>query len=185
MILALRQRHRRMFAVIGIVVPITFAVGMAARKPVPSVASLPKELATSSKHFVVTEWEHSDLFAKNTIGVRLLRESAGAGQLALSFSAPTDFVKPDLIVYWVTGNPGFTDTLPNNAFLVGSFSSPSLVLAAEVSKSEGVIVLFSLADNEIVDVSKPLLLSSEGRVPRGPDQVVNNGDSQRLPLRTN
>lgn len=156
MIRPLRQRHRRLVIVIGIFLPIVFAVGIAARKTVPATASLPAGLAASSQKFTVTKWERSDMFAKTPIQVRLMGENANGGRLAVEFSAAKDFVKPDLIVYWVAGNPTITDTLPDNAILLGSFSSAPLALSDEVAQSSGQLVLFSLADNEIVDVSKTI-----------------------------
>lgn len=156
MIRPLRQRHRRMVIAVGIFLPIAFAAGIAARKTVPATASLPAGLATSSQKFAVTKWERSDMFVKIPIQVRLMVENADGVLLAVEFSAAKDFVKPDLIVYWVAGNPAITDTLPDNAILLGSFSSMPLALSDEVAKSNGQLVLFSLADNEIVDVSKPI-----------------------------
>ncbi len=156
MIRPLRQRHRRMVIVLGVFLPIAFAVGIAARKPVPGMASLPKELPASPHKFAVTEWERANLFTKTPIQVRLLRESAGAGQFAVEFSAAKDFVKPDLIVYWVAGSPNVTDTLPDNARLLGVFNSTPLPLPVEATKADGVLMLYSLADNEVVDVSKPV-----------------------------
>ena len=125
MIRPLRQRHRRMVIVLGVVLPIAFTVGIAARKPVPGMTSLPKELAASPQTLAVTEWERADIFTKMPIQVRLLRESAGAGHFAVEFSAAKDFVKPDLIVYWVTGSQNITDTLPENARLLAAFSPSS------------------------------------------------------------
>ena len=156
MIRPLRQRHRRMVIVLGVFLPIAFAVGIAARKPVPGMASLPKELAASPHKFAVTEWERANLFTKTPIQVRLLRESAGAGQFAVEFSAAKNFVKPDLIVYWVAGSPNITDSLPDNARLLGVFNSTPLPLPVEATKANGVLMLYSLADNEVVDVSKPV-----------------------------
>jgi hypothetical protein len=47
--------------------------------------------------------------------------------------------------------------LPGNAQLLGAFNSSSaLVLPAEAATQTGVLILYSLADNEIVDVSKPI-----------------------------
>ena len=159
MIRPLRQRHRRMVIVLGVFLPIAFAVGIAARKPVPGMASLPKELAASPHKFAVTEWERANLFTKTPIQVRLLRESAGAGHFAVEFSAARDFVKPDLIVYWVAGSPNVTDTLPDNARLLGVFnSSVALSLPPDAGPDSGVLVLYSLADQEIVGVSKPFAL---------------------------
>ena len=159
MILRLRQRHRHMVIVLGIFLPLAFAVGIAARKPVPGMTSLPKELVASPHNFAVTEWERADLFMKIPIRVRLLRERAGAGRFAVEFSAPKDFVKPDLIVYWVPGNPNSTDALPENARLLGVFNpSVALSLSPDAVSSSGTLVLYSLADQEVVEVSKPFAL---------------------------
>jgi hypothetical protein len=159
-ILALRQRHRRMFAVIGVLLPIVFAAGIAARKPVPRTAALPAGLEVSSKHFATTEWSRNDLFAKTPIQVHLLREEANAGPFAVSFVAPKDFVKPDLIVYWVVGSTTIADTLPDNALLLGSFCSPALPLPDEASKADGMLVLYNLAENEIVDVTQAFVAAN-------------------------
>jgi len=159
MIRPLRQRHRRMVIVLGVFLPIPFLIGIAARKSVPGVTSLPQELVASPQKFAVTEWERADLFTKTPIQVRLLRESAGAGHFAVEFSAARDFVKPDLIVYWVAGSPNVTDTLPDNARLLGVFnSSVALSLPPDAGPDSGVLVLYSLADQEIVGVSKPFAL---------------------------
>lgn len=159
MIRPLRQRHRRMVIVLGVFLPVAFAVGIAARKPVPGMTSLPKELVASPQKFTVTEWERADLFTKTPILVRLLRESAGAGRFAVEFSSAKDFVRPDLIVYWVAGSPNVTDTLPDNARLLGVFnSSVALSLPTDTASGSGVLVFYSLADQEVVEVSKPFML---------------------------
>ena len=155
MIRPLRQRHRRMVIVLGVILPVAFAVGIAARKPVPGMTSVPKELVASPQKFAVTEWERADLFMKAPIQVGLLRESAGAGHFAVEFSAAKDFVKPDLIVYWVAVGTKITDTIPDDAFLVGPFnSSAALPLPLEAGSASGALVLYSLADHAIVETSK-------------------------------
>ena len=156
MIRPLRQRHRRMVIVLGIFLPVALAVGIAARKPVPSVASLPAGLVASPHKFAVIEWERADLFTKTAIRVRLLRERAGAGHFAVKFSAAKDFVKPDLIVYWVTGNSNIDHVLPDNALLLGGFNPYTpLPLVEHIGATSGRLVLYSLADQEIVEISKP------------------------------
>ena len=148
-----------MVIVLGVLLPVAFAIGIAARKSVPNMTSLPKELVTSRQKFAATEWERADLFTKTPIQVRLLRESAGSGHFAVEFCAAKDFVKPDLIVYWVTGSQNITDTLPENAWLLGTFnSSVALSLSPAAAQGSGVLVLYSLADQEIVEVSKPFAL---------------------------
>ena len=159
MIRPLRQRHRRMVIVLGVFLPIPFLIGIAARKSVPGMTSLPQELVASPQKFAVTEWERADLFTKSPIQVRLLRENAGAGHFAVEFSAAKDFVKPDLIVYWVAVGTRITDTIPDHAFLVGSFnSSAALPLPLEAGSASGVLVLYSLADHVIVETSKSLTI---------------------------
>jgi hypothetical protein len=77
----------------------------------------------------------------------------------VSFSAAKDFVKPDLLAYWSAGNSNITNALPDNAILLGAFTSPQLSLPETAEKPDGTLVLFSLADNEIVDVSRPFRIS--------------------------
>ena len=157
MILPLRQRHRRMFAVLGVLLPLTFAVGIAARRTVPQIATLPPELSSITQTFTATEYERDDLFEKSEVKVRLCRDWSN-GQLAVGFVAPKDFLKPDLIAYWVAGQPKVTDELPADAVLLGSFVASPLALPTAAATKEGLLILFSLANQEIVEVSKPLRL---------------------------
>lgn len=154
MILRLRQRHRRMFAAIGVVVPILFVVGIAARRPVPRVTSLPAELTPASGRFVPTDGELWNLFRSESLRVRLLYQP-GTNRRAIRLFALRHVAKPDLLVYWAAGNPVVTDRLPENATLLGAFEAHSLELPADARNTDGVLILFSLADQEIVDVSKP------------------------------
>lgn len=157
MLLSLRRHHRHIFIALRVLLPVAFAVGVVARKSVPTMNELPVALVAAPQKFEAVEWERADLFAKSPIGVRLLREQKDAGRFAISFSAVKDFVKSDLIVYWVAGNPNITAPLPDNAILLGGFGMTALLLPDEVVKSDGSLILYSLADNEIVDVSKPIL----------------------------
>jgi hypothetical protein len=154
MILALRNRHRRIFVVIGVLLPIALAGGIAARKPLPSMESLPVGLYAFPQLYSATQWESKDLFTKTSIRARLLRGSGSGERFAVQFSAATDFLKPDLIVYWVAGNPKITNTLPGNARLLGAFSAEALPLHDDAVTTNGVLVIYSLANGEIVDVSK-------------------------------
>ena len=154
MILPLRKQHRRTFIVLGLFLPVTFAIGMAVRQPAAAAGQLPAGLAPSPlPHELV--WTRSGLFAKAPVGVGLLREK-NSGQLAVQFSAAAGFLKPDLMVYWVAGNSPVAAALPENATLLGEFSSAALALPPEAAATNGVLVLYSLADNELVDESQPM-----------------------------
>ncbi len=163
MIHSLRKHHRRLFVGLGFFLPVALAIGIAARRPVPEADSLPKELAPAPAQFESLESQRTDLFTKSPVQVHWLREHQGAGKFAVELSADEAFTKPDLMVYWVAGNAALTDTLPGGAVLLGTFSSALLPLPDTVARSSGQLVLFSLADNEIVDVSKSFQLKDSTR----------------------
>jgi len=157
MIHPLRQRHRRIFAVLAVILPAAFAVGVAARKPIPIIESLPPALMPKTAAFTSTIWSRTDLFSKTPIRAVLLRERADAGRYAVQFSVPATFARPDLLVYW---SPGSSELkLPADAVLLGAFSgSEPLHLPGGLSSALGTLILYSLADGEVVDVSKPVSL---------------------------
>ena len=156
---ALRLRHRRVFAVLGVILPVALVIGITSRKPVPTAASLPRELAGESPRFAVTQWSRGDLFAKTRLRVALVRERAGAGRFAIELSAAKDFAKPDLLIYWIAVNGNVGDVIPDNAVLLGSFNgSAPLLIPSAAQQASGVLILYSLADHEIVDVSRPITL---------------------------
>lgn len=160
MIRPLRQLHRRIAIALGVFLPVAFVTGIAARKPAPVMVELPAAFAPASQKFESTEWERAGLFANAPVQVRLLREQKKSGRFALALAAAKDFVPPDLIVYWVAGNPNLTGALPDEAILLGPFNSTALPLGDEVVKTNGALILYSLADSEIVDASKPVQFST-------------------------
>lgn len=144
-----------MFAVIGVLLPIAFVSGIAARRAVPHAATLPPELSSLSETFTATDYDQDDLFTNSPVRVRLWHEQ-GIGRYAVGFVAAKNFLKPDLIVYWIAGHPTATDNLPPEAMLLGAFSAGPLLLPVEATITDGSLILFSLADREIVDLSKPI-----------------------------
>ncbi len=156
MIRPLRQRHRGIFLALGIALPVAFAVAIAARKPVAETNSVPKEFSPTTVSFTADIWSRADLFPKMPVQVRLRREQSGTGNFAVTLVAAKDFMKPDLLVYWSPGHQSITNTLPSNVILLGAFDSPLLPLPVVAKNSDGLLVLYSLADNEIVDVSIPI-----------------------------
>ena len=81
----------------------------------------------------------------------------------MALTAAGDFVKPDLIVYWAAGNSSPADKLREDATLLGSFSAGALPLPAESASMEGRLILFSLADNKVVDVSRPVRFNDSAK----------------------
>jgi len=157
MILRLRQRHRRIFAILGVLLPLAFVSGIAARRAAPTAVTLPMELVAAHS-FVATDAELDDVFEQSPVRVRLWREQ-GRGRLAIGFTVANDFLIPDLMAYWSAARVTTNDMLPPDARLLGAVCAGPLVLPAEASASDGILILFSLANQEIVDVSKPTRFS--------------------------
>lgn len=154
MILPLRRRHRRMFAVIGILLPVAFIAGIAARKPIPT-STVPETISAQPEAFTKLVWDRSDLFPKTTVRAQLLRDEGNLNRLAVILAASREFAKPDVLVYWVPAETNVRDTIPDEAVLLGAFRpNQPLPLPSNDSKQPGLLILYSLADQEIVEVSK-------------------------------
>ena len=153
MILPLRRRHRRMFAVIGILLPVAFVAGVAARKPVPTTA--PSDaLLFPRQTFSQNGWNRSDLFTNVAVRVQLLHDTANTNRIALQISTPKGFVKADLLVYWLPAESMLKANIPDNAVLLGAFvSGQPLPLPLTVTEKPGRLILYSLGDHEIVSIS--------------------------------
>ncbi len=155
MTLRLRQRHRLAWAILGLALPLGFAVGVVWRPTFPQQLAAVPEPATETQLFTATDYERGDWFGKAPVRVRLWREQ-GTARLAIGLAADKDFVKPDLLVYWSAVQIPESGALPGNAKLLGAFAAGPLVLPPEASTANGRVILFSLANQEIVDVSQPI-----------------------------
>jgi hypothetical protein len=147
---ALRQRHRLIFMVLGLALPVAFGLGIAARRAAPVMNALPPSIAGTPQSGMQV-WEREDLFTNAPIAVRLTQD---AGRLAISTKAMADFVKPDLLVYWSSGGWRGGDAPPSDAVLLGAFNVPRLFLPAIAETTPGELILFSLADQKVVAVSR-------------------------------
>ena len=158
MILPLRRRHRRMFTVIAILLPVAFVAGVAARRPIPTTAP-PEALLSPRQTFSQNAWNRSDLFTNVAIRVQLLHDAANTNRSALQISPPKDFVKADLLVYWLPAESILKDNIPDDAVLLGAFvSGQPLPMPPTVAQKSGRLILYSLADHEILSVSQPATL---------------------------
>ena len=155
MIRSLRQRHRVMVIALAVTLPAAFAVGIATRREVPTYkAGAPGPAAEARNRSEL--WTRNDLWEKRAIKTRLERIGSGAGQLAVELVSTDPIVRPDVLVYWVPGERKLQDSLPDDAFLLGSFEPipVPLPLPEAAIAQTGVLVLYSLADHEIEAVSK-------------------------------
>jgi hypothetical protein len=147
-----------MFAVIGILLPVAFVAGVAARKPIPTTAPS-VALLSPRQTFSQSGWNRSDLFTNVAVRVQLLHDAANTNRIALQISTPKDFAKADLLVYWLPAESILKDSIPDDAVLLGAFvSGQPLPVPSDVVGKPGMIVLYSLADNATVAVSQSVTL---------------------------
>jgi hypothetical protein len=159
MIRPLRQRHRVIVCTLGVLLPVAFATGIAARKPVPVAANVPPGLIGQANDFGNAVWTKADLWPGQCIITRLRRDAAGSVAVELMFR---DLAKPDVLVYWAAGKESAAEGLPYNARLLGALSNRSpLAIPAGVRGEAGRFVLYSLADHEVVAASKSFVVEKD------------------------
>lgn len=160
MIRPLRQRHRIMITTLSVIIPTAFALGIARRSEFPSSPVDPGSVSAETKRYTEL-WTRNDLWEKAGIRTRLLRSSSNPQRLAIELASTKQIVRPDLLVYWVPDGLRTSDTLPDNAVLLGNFIQTAPVqfeLPGQSTNQNGLLLLYSLADQEIVAVSKPVTL---------------------------
>jgi len=148
--------------VLGVLLPVALGLGIAARKPVPRMDGTFAELSDGAIAKADLVWQRDRLFTNAPIQVELLWESGSPAPLIISCKANDDFVRPDVLVYWCTAG-NITDSLPNDAILLGTFSTPRLKLPLDATQKDGMLVLYSLADQEVVAVSLPVRFNDSGK----------------------
>ena len=159
MIRPLRQRHRVIVCALGILLPVAFAAGLVARKPVPVVATVPSRLAGQGNDVGGVLWTKADIWPGQRIITSLRRDSTGSVAVELMFR---DLAKPDVLIYWAPGKESAIEELPDNARLLGALSNRSpLPIPADLPGEAGRFVLYSLADHELVAASKSFVLEKD------------------------
>jgi len=147
-----------MFAVIAILLPVAFVAGVAARRPIPTTTP-PVALLSPRQTFSQSGWNRSDLFTNVAVQVQMLHDAVNTNRIALQISPPKDFVKADLLVYWLPAESILKDNIPDDAILLGAFvSGQPLPMPLTVAQKSGRLILYGLADHEILSVSQPATL---------------------------
>ena len=152
MIRPLRQRHRLIVCTLGVLLPVAFTAGLSARKPVPVPANVTWQFADQTSDFGRVVWTKPDIWPGQRIITSLRRDATGLVAVELM---SRDLAKPDVLVYWAAGKE--TAGLPTNARLLGALSNHApLRIPSDVRGEDGRLLLYSLADHEVVSTSNPV-----------------------------
>ena len=159
MIRPLRNRHRRMVCALGVLVPVAFLAGIAARRHVPASRSVPTALESTASDFGTVLWTRADLWPGQSIITSLRRNAAGSVAVELLIR---DLVRPDVLVYWVAGEETAVEALPDTARLLGVLSNGTpLPIPADARREGGRFLLYSLADHEVVASSRAFVVQTD------------------------
>ena len=150
MILPLRIRHRRVFTVLGVVLPVTFGLGIAARKPVPA-----NERAAGG-NFRPARPGSIRRYGRDAIFSRMHRlKCVCSGQRTLRHRlAPPPLISWGPTCWCIGAEAKFTAAICCRRMQScwALFSATALPLPADAAKRRACFVLFSLADQEVVAV---------------------------------
>jgi hypothetical protein len=145
-----------MFTVLGMVLPVVLVVGLYERTSVPVMTSLPAGLVTNRPVSGSLVLLKTCAFPHTSTSAKLFGTQKG-DDFTIQISTGVEPEKPDVLVYWVPGSPPGFDKIPAGAFLLGELGSQSLSLPVG-ERPDGVLMLYSLADGEVIDVSNPITL---------------------------
>ena len=155
MIRPLRQRHRMVVLALSALVPAAFVLGVTSRRSLPAVVSIRSAFGSQSAASYEPRWTRDELWEKQQLRTRLL-EDPTRSNLALEVTASEPIARPDVLLYWISGNPNVGDSVPNDAILLGTWiqEPPKAIEIPQTAKGDGRLILYSLADHEILNVSK-------------------------------
>lgn len=141
MIRSLRRRHRQVFLVLAVVLPLLFAAGLVARRTVPVAEAPPVKLPTASDRPGLVAWDEA--------GLRL---GSGADYLDVVPTGAAEF--PDILLYW-SPDPPEADTPGSQAFLLGAIDgvrAQRCSLPDFAREVDGYLIAWSLAHRRAIAV---------------------------------
>jgi hypothetical protein len=145
--------------VLSVVIPAVFVTGVVARRPVPADSSISRELLPEEADFGRIVWNDASLWPGKDIITFLRRSRAGAVSIEFMFR---HIVRPDLLVYWVPTTDGSQSTLPDQSRLIGAFAHRvPLIFPEGIRGQSGRLLLYDLADHEVIATSKPVTIQGK------------------------
>ena len=166
MIRPLRARHRAIFVVLALALPVGLAGALLSRPADSAVDALPEALRAPA---VAAAGEVAWSLAGGWDGVPLDAElRVDGGGAALVVTPLEDPRLPDLLVYWSPEGAGQRALADGEALLLGRVAGSrpvSLPVAREALDRGGYLLLFSLAQGQVI-ASAPIELKGQ-TVPAG------------------
>jgi hypothetical protein len=148
MIQPLRVVHRRVFVVLALVLPAILLIGLGARRPLGPITH-----ATDGPESGSMVRESSPLWQKHSIQSRFYRKPDRPLDTYVVLLPAEELNEPDLLLYWATNAPQ-GNVLPEDAQLVGAFTTGKAFSLPLNGKSAGHLILFSPAHQSVFDTAR-------------------------------
>ena len=149
MIQPLRAVHRRAFVALALVLPAILLIGFGARRPRLG----PSAHATDVPDTGNMVRESSTLWQKHSIQSRLYVKQDRPLDTYVVLLPAEGLNEPDLLLYWATNAPQ-GNVLPEEAQLLGAFTTGKAFLLPLNQKRVGYLVLFSPAHQAVFDTAR-------------------------------
>jgi hypothetical protein len=145
---SLRQKHRAAVFALALTLPCALTGALYLRKP--------NVIAPYFNEHGPVVWKCYTLWPTKKITTALRRDKSGT--IAIEFTS-RKLNAPDLLLYWAAGKTNSPSTLPADArFLGATRLNAPLSVPDEIRGVPGSFILYSLANNEILAVSVPLVV---------------------------
>lgn len=149
MIRPLRVRHRWMTGILFLAVPAVLLLALRGRAGVPVYSSLPSQLSADQPPLALEGSGLETVLELEELGVTV-RATVSMGTPVLEVSTTRPLAAPDVLIYWSA--TAATDSLPENAVLLGAYSDrPRLYAVSERAATRpGFLVFYSLGHQKVV-----------------------------------
>lgn len=148
-----------MVCILAFVLPVAFVFSVAARRTVPPGSPSGTLFNAAPGAYGEVVWTDADAWPGKRILTVLQTDPLGSLTVEFMFR---ELPGPDVLAYWVPSNWAPGDRLPANAQLLGAFLNGEILpLAGRPRGEPGRFVLYSLANHQIVSISKPMTLPQQ------------------------
>ncbi len=146
MINSLRKRHRGIFGLLAIALPLLFIAALLARKPVPKMSEYSLATETDASGFPHLLYSSGDNFADPLIVTYLRSDSLPAANLLLQLDVKEHLQAPEPLLYWIRSSKTAEFPPPATAIFLGSIRGKGLqdfTLPSDAQETDGRLVIYS------------------------------------------
>ncbi len=167
MIRSLRNRHRRFFIFLAVVLPLLFLAALLSRKDPPRMSDLHSLFPSNNLETGPLLMENETLLEDMGIRFQLFEARDDHPRRILKIHMDRSLSIPDPLLYWYAGNGDGGDQPPDTAFFLGVLDNrkTQAFLAPERSPSlDDWVMLYSLGHQKKIAAVR---LDGEGGSPKG------------------